>query len=498
MTSPITVMWWVKLLNMIDRYPSGSCSLQVIPGINHIWGTTSMSDIRETINEIRKGKNLEINIPIYINSMASLYGEFALHNLAMSLSVQMDKADLDEDGLDKHNAVLYEGLLEEIRKLASSSFDPEENKASIEKTIKIRETVRHRMEAVTALVDDLVIYEYILNRLEPSFEFVEKEETGNDDIAREILKWIFQDEENALVNERIRTAMSCLPIRLTKGKILDMVETTFSLYTGSDKKAIDTFDYMLRSASGMYRTDKEYDVYENVNELVDELRNADYSEIQAQQYFDLKDDYRLASNLVSGLADELTDLQELSNALLAVLLTRQYFTMETEKNCEKIFGIINSMLEGNVDYDKLFAGTEGRIEKLNERIGDEESLLLVIKEHYRKQVEESMLAVPFERLLMASRLCGESTFADLIEDVTTIDDTYLEEVKGKFNKDLEELLKNGGRLKNRAIMAQLLRELPLMLSTHKEVMDYVRHALDACTDPGERQISINLIRECYD
>ncbi len=26
MTSPITVMWWVKLLNMIDRYPSGSCS----------------------------------------------------------------------------------------------------------------------------------------------------------------------------------------------------------------------------------------------------------------------------------------------------------------------------------------------------------------------------------------------------------------------------------------------------------------------------------------
>ncbi|MCR5824669.1 MAG: hypothetical protein K6G60_09600 [Lachnospiraceae bacterium] len=457
-----------------------------------------MSDIRDIENEIRKGKNLEQNIPVYLNSMASLYGEFALHNLAMSLSMQLDKTEFDDTELDKHNKELYDGLLEEIKKLGEKSFSPEENKASIEKTIGIRETVRHRMEAVTALVDDLVIYEYMLNRLEPKFEYVPKEETSDDDLAREILKWIFKDEENALINERIKTAVSCLPIRLTKGKIADLVETTFSLYSNSDKKAIDTFDYMLRSASGMYKTDKIYDVYDNVNELLEELRQADYANLEDRHYYDLRDDYRLASNLVSGLADELTDLQELSNALLAVLLTRQYFTLEGEKNCEKVFDIIRKMVEGDADYDALFGGTEGRIESLNERINDEESVLLVIKEHYAKQVEELMLTVPFQRLLMTCRLCGESTFADLIEDNTKIDDNYLEEVKTKFTKDLEELLKNGGRLKNRAVMAQLLRELPVMLSTHTEVMDYVRQALNSCTDPGEKQISVNLIRECYD
>ncbi len=457
-----------------------------------------MSDIRDIENEIRKGKNLEQNIPVYLNSMASLYGEFALHNLAMSLSMQLDKSEFDDTELDKNNKELYDVLLEEIKKLCDGAYTPDDNKASIEKTIAVRETIRHRMEAVTALVDDLVIYEYILNRLEPKFEYVMKEETSNDEIAREILKWIFKDEENALVNERIKTAISCLPIRFTKGKIVDLVNTTFSLYQNSDKKAVDTFDYMLRSASGMYRTDKKYDVYTNVNELVEELRNADYANIEDRKYFDLKDDYRLASNLVSGLADELTDLQELANALLAVLLTRQYFTLEGEKNCEGIFNIIKNMLDGEADYDKLFAGTEGRIENLNERINDEESVLLVIKENYRDRVGELMLTVPFERLLMTVRLCGESTFADLIEENTSIDDEYLESVKNKFASDLEELLKNGGRLKNRAVMAQLLRELPVMLSTHTEVMDYVRHSLDACTDAGERQISVNLIRECYD
>ncbi len=457
-----------------------------------------MSDIKDIENEIRKGKNLEQNIPVYLNSMASLYGEFALYNLAMSLSMQIDKSEFDDTEFDKHNKELYMSLSEEVKKLCEGSFNPDDNKASVEKTIAIRETIRHRMEAVTATVDDLVIYEYMINRLEPKFEFVQTEETSNDDLAREILKWIFSDDENALVNERIKTAISNLPIRLTKSKIIDLVDTTFSLYNGSDKKAIDTFDYMLRSASGMYKTDDKYDVYENVKELVDEIKNTDFANIEAQRYFDIKDDYRIASNLVSGLADELTDLQELSNALLAVLLTRQYFTLETEKNCEKIFNIIKNMLAGNADIDKLFEGTEGRMESLNERISDEESVLLVIKENYKKQVEELMLTVPFERLLMTCKLCGESTFAELIEDNTTIDDDYLESVRKQFATDLENMLKDGGRLKNRAVMAQLLRELPVMLSNHTEVMEYVRHALDACTDPGEKQISMNLIRECYD
>ncbi|MCQ2537819.1 MAG: hypothetical protein MJ124_05425 [Lachnospiraceae bacterium] len=458
-----------------------------------------MASVKHYGNEIRKGKNPEENIPVYISNMASTYGEFALYNLGMTFSLTLDRSEEDGTDFSELNKPLYKELVSKIKTVTEAGFDPEKYKAAIQETIVLRETIKHRMEAVTSYVDELIIYEYILNRLEPKFMGVSPEETSNDDVAREILGWIFgTDDENALVNERIRTTMSCLPIRLTKNKIVDMVNNTFSLYGGSDKKAIDNFDYMLRSASGMYKVDPKYDVYKNVTEMLDELRAADYSSIDERKFFELKDDFRLSAGISEDLSDELTDLQEISNSLLSVLLTRQYFTAEAEKNSVKPINLLKEMVSGNKDYEALFGGTEERIEELNGLINDEESVLLVIKDNYGKIVEGLMLSVPFDRLLMTSRLCGESTFADLLESGEKTEDDYLEQVRSTFENDLTELLKSGNRLKNRAVMAQLLRELPITMSNRTEVMDYVRNALDSCTDAGERQISINLIRDCYD
>ncbi len=458
-----------------------------------------MASIKQYCNEIRKGRNLEENIPVYLTNMASLYGEFSLYNLCMTLSIVLDKSEEDDTDFSEKNKPLYEELLKKIKLVTAPGFDPDAYKDAIQETIKLRETIKHRMEAVTSYVDELIIYEYILNRLEPKFMSIRMDTMSNDELAREILGWIFgTDDETGLVNERIRTAMSCLPIRLTKNKIIDMVDNTFSLYGGSDKKAIDTFDYMLRSAAGMFKADKQFDVYTNVTEMLDELRNADFNELEERRFWELKDDFRLSANISESLSDELTDLQEISNALLAVLLTRQYFTTDAEKNAAKPVSILTEMLNGNASFDDLFNGTEERVDNLNNRINDEESVLLVIKENYRKNVEELMLTVPFERLLMTSKLCSESTFADLLEDSETTSDEYLEKVRYSFAADLTELLKNGSRIKNRAVIAQLLRELPLTMSNRTEVMDYIRNSLDACTDAGEKQISINLIRECYD
>lgn len=248
----------------------------------------------------------------------------------------------------------------------------------------------------------------------------------------------------------------------------------------------------------MYRVDPKYDVYKNVTEMLDELRAADYSSIDERRFFELKDDFRLSAGISEDLSDELTDLQEISNSLLSVLLTRQYFTADAEKYSVKPLNLLKEMVSGNKDYEALFGGTEERIEELNGLINDEESVLLVIKENYGKIVEGLMLSVPFDRLLMTSRLCGESTFADLLESGEKTEDDYLEQVRSTFENDLTELLKSGNRLKNRAVMAQLLRELPITMSNRTEVMDYVRNALNSCTDAGERQISINLIRDCYD
>ena len=170
-----------------------------------------MSTIKQTENEIRKGKNLTENIPVFVTRMASLYGEFSYLNLAMQLSLLAERNEEDGNALNKHNKEIYDELLETIKLITSDSFDPDSYKNGIEKLIALRETIRHRMEAVTNYVDKLVLYEYMLKRLSSSFETVEIERATNDELAGEILRWIFGTSDNAVINERIRTVCSCLP-----------------------------------------------------------------------------------------------------------------------------------------------------------------------------------------------------------------------------------------------------------------------------------------------
>ncbi len=457
-----------------------------------------MADIKDIENEIRKGKNLEQNIPVYISEMASLYGESASFDLAMSLVIQIEKVRVDSYEYDENNKKIFEDLFDEIKALCSGKMTPEDTDKAILRVMKLRDLISGRMENVTAKVDKLMMHEYIVKRLEPKFGYVPVNGFDDEENAKDILRWIFKDDDNMQINERIKTAVSCLPIRYTRSKIIDMVDNTFSFYAKSDKKAIDGFDYMLRTACGLLKDDNEFDVYKNLNEMLTELENADYVNLESQHYFELKDDLRLSSGMVEDLADELTDLMDLSNQLLSVLLTKNYFTVAGEKNVNGVLELMNKMINDEADYDTCFAGTEKHIEELHERIEDEESVLLVIKENYRKKVDELMLSAPFERLLTVCRLNGSSTFATLIEDNTEIDDTYLNKVREDFKNDLSELWEMSSRLKRRAISAQIIKELPVMLSSHKEVMDYVCGALKSCADVDEKQVSINLIKENYD
>ncbi|MBR6360111.1 MAG: hypothetical protein IKS11_10750 [Lachnospiraceae bacterium] len=456
-------------------------------------------NLRQTENEIRKGVNLEENIPVYITAMASLYGEFAFYNLAMNLSLIIDKSDEDGTGFDKHNKEIFDALVGNIRIATADAFDPDAYRKATEETIALRETIRLRVEALTGYMDRFVIHQDILRRLEPSFERIDIESTSNDDLAREILRWIFlSGDDDVVINERIRRTCCSLPVRLTKNKIIDMVDGTFSLYNGSDKTAIDNFDYMLRTSTGLFKPDPKADIYENVKELLDELDKADHTALSEQHYFELKDDVRLGTSVTDELADELTDLMGVANALLTVLLTRQYFSTEAETKVKRSIDMVREMLSGNTDADALFEGTEGYVEELAEKIKDEESVLLVIEGNYMKTVSNLMLGTPFERLLICTKLCSDSVFARLQDDNEKTSDEYHSQVRTTFARDLSELFKNGNKLKNRAVMAQLLGELPIMLTSRAEVTEYVKNALTSCRDAGERQVAINLIREYYD
>jgi len=183
---------------------------------------------------------------------------------------------------------------------------------------------------------------------------------------------------------------------------------------------------------------------------------------------------------------------------LAVLFTKQYFTLSAERASAVPQEMMSKLLSGNeADTDVLFEGVETQMETLSEEIMNLEAALAYIKENMEKQVEELMLSTLYHRLLAVQRLISGSAYAALTEPEAKDQEGYLKKTKDAFLTDIAEVLAEGSRIRNRAVMAGVLRELPVFFNNHTEVMNYVRNSLEGCRDEKEKKISVELLRSYY-
>ena len=455
---------------------------------------------RQLAGDIKAGRNLEQALPELMSRMASAYGMLSYYNMNMELSMLMESK---EDGMIKPGRTvkeLEERLYDVIRKTLLAAFDPAVYEESIKELAELREKVISKMDILTAYTDLFILYEYVMNRLETSFEEMEEPAAmDNDAVAKEILKWIFAEEEPALVNQHIKEMLSCLPVRMTKSKFLELVENAFSIYEKADGQGADMFDYMLRSAAGLYTPKGMAKSYSKLDKVKKLFESKSFAELTKEEYEERKEALKEGTEYIRNATECLGSVQAIANALLTVLLTKQYFTLNAERASKRPQEMTSALLSDNtVDTDALFAGVETEMEAVSEEIMNLEASLLHVKENMEKQISELMLSVVYQRLLMVQRLNSSSAYASLEEAETTMEEGYLKKVKEAFLVDIREALEGGSRLRNRAVMAAVLRELPVFFNNHTEVMNYVRNALDGCRDEKEKKISLELLRSCYE
>ena len=454
---------------------------------------------RQLAGDIKAGRNPEQVLPELMNRMASAYGMLSYYNMNMELSMMLESK---EEGIIKPGRTvkeLEEKLHDIMRSTLLAGFAPEAYEESIKELAELREKVISKMDILTAYTDLFILYEYIMNRLEAVFEMTEEPAAmDNDAVAKEILQWIFAEEEPALINEHIKEMVSCLPVRMTKGKFLELVENAFSIYEESDNQSVDMFDYMLRSASGLYSPKGMAKSYTKLDKVKKMFESKSFAELTKEEYEERKEVLAEGIAYIRNATECLSDIQAIANALMTVLLTKQYFTLSAENASKRPQEITRQLLSGEaVDTDNLFAGVETEMEAISEEIMGLESSLLYVKENMEKQIGELMLSVVYQRLLTVQRLNSSSAYASLTEPVAEEQEGYLKKVKEEFLVDIREALEHGSRIRNRAVMAAVLRELPVFFNNHTEVMNYVRNALDGCRDEKEKKISVELLRSCY-
>lgn len=454
---------------------------------------------RQLAGDIKAGRNLEQALPELMNRMASAYGLLSYYNMNMELSVLSGSK---AEGLIKPGRTvkeLEETLYEIIRKTLLSAFAPEVYDEAIRELTELREKIISKMDILTAYTDLFILYEYVMNRLETVFEETEEPDSmDNDAVAKEILQWIFGEEEPAMINQHIKEMLSCLPVRMTKGKFLELVENAFSIYEDSDSQSVQMFDYMLRSAAGLYAPKGMAKSYTKLDKVKKLFESKSLAELTVEEYEERKAALKEGTDYIRNATECLSDVQAVANALLTVLFTKQYFTLSAEQASKRPESMTEQLISGDeIDIDSLFAGVETEMEAISEEIMGLEASLLYVKETMEKQVEELMLSVVYRRLLAVQRLNSGSAYATLTESTVEEKEGYLKQVKDSFLVDIKAALEQGSRIRNRAVMAAVLRELPVFFNNHTEVMNYVRNSLESCRDEKEKKISVDLLRSCY-
>lgn len=462
-----------------------------------------MMNRRQLQHDIENQKNIEESLPIAINMIASDYYVYSAYQFAMNfynyyeMTCEQSIAETD---------TVFEMMNHLVEQTLLSSFDGQVREEAIKQVDCLRAEILKVMEELTAFADKFAIYEYMLNRLEKNYED-NLEDIDNDSVTRDIMETIFSDKDQVLINARIRAMLSQLPVRMTKNRFFDMLKDSLSIYEGSDLSSVDDFLYMVRSASGLAVKKEKVPVTSDsimyLTESLKKLENYDFVMLSPEQFKEASDLLTLAVEKIQNITDRYFSLQEVVNAYYCMLLNQPYISYEAQKEADTLSKIIRAIVDNNKEDKKLsleddiveqFEQTEGKLEQYLSYLSMDEAMIESMNLSNQDLIRSLMLSQQFTALQLSKSLSSNSVFIDLHEEKKDgkADSLYLTK---KFNELVEEftsLLEKNKKLYNRAIIASVLRELPVLFNSKEEVENYIKNALAGCHDISEKVSSVEL------
>lgn len=459
-----------------------------------------MAELSSAVNELIKGKRVSENLPVYTGGLFSLYKRMAY--LRMALNYYTFSEIYYELNKDKKEVIFEE--VTALQKLIngiilSNEMDYEAAEAEI---IKLRNSIIGKMEVLTAFTDRIQIYEYILNRVE--FRFNESEfddEYYKNNFERDILNYVVNDRDNAVINMKLAMVMGELPMRLSKNKFFDVINQSFSVYKESEKLSINDFAYRIRTAGAIYSPEGMNKYFPLLNGYLNDFSSVDYNTITEEQFNLMRDKMDDAGALATEYADAFVMLTEVINDVYSMILCRDalYDSNETAKLVDIIsqsYSVVQGDNEPDLEWAEKFVDFEGLQESIGNMIFTPESTMDEILNINRSVIEHLNATEDFVRLNKISRLQSTSTFAPLEDDEAMkeiADEKYIADVVEGLVKDFAEVFENCTRYYRRAVMAAVISNLPAYFNNLDEFKAYVHVALSQCNDDSERKACMTLI-----
>jgi hypothetical protein len=395
----------------------------------------------------------------FFEKLERTYFELAFTELAMDYYCLREKdmenaAEKGSSGIDE-----YRERTEKLIKSCFTEYDrlEETGKAAEE----IRKELKAKVEIFVKKIDRLELDSYVLQREENPDE--KYDYPDDDEAAKVVLRSIFSVNDNAVINERIRSAIYELPVRMTKIRFFDIMKNGLKLYIGAGRDILERAVYMLESTSGL---------------AGDEI---DEQSLVSGERADIQKEY-----------EYLNELAGICNYICVIGKCDVDIRSKEKENIDRLLELIkvSSELdeEKSHDAEQILSKLEGKLEELAGKLAVYEAKLA----GYLESVEE-----PDEKAIdleMMRRLMSSSVYADLEQiEPDEADAEDVEKAFEKLSQKLSESFKNGDRKLNRARMAACLSALPVFFNSRTDVMNYVRESLSSCSNIHEKNIAISNI-----
>lgn len=465
-----------------------------------------MLNRKQIAQEIRKGKQLEVHLPMLLNYISSDYYAYSGMSFAMhyynvyEMLVSSECSEGAKDFILRVNDIVVDTMF--------ADFDATKREQGIKKLHELRGEIISIMQGLTSYADSFSLYEYMLNRIEPNY----KDDLEDIDVeaeVKELVSMIFAKEDRLEINEHIRNMLSQLPVRMTKNRFYDMLNECLSIYEGSEESTVEDFIYMLRSASGLYKPKRMEEDFPDLMKAIKSLESADYQSLNEADYKELEKVISDATSLLKLETESYYALEEAVNALYSVLLNGVYASTEAIATGNLLKGIVEeiALLLQKKEFISIpddlvdkFAVAEGKLEHYLECLTEDEAMIDLVKKDHNKLAEAIMVEQQLECLILSQSLVSNSLFIDLEKQWNgkIADKSYIEQRWSELVDEFGKVLSEGNKLMNRARIAATLREMPVLFRDSTEVRDYMRNSLAGCRDVAERVASVSLLKQLLD
>jgi hypothetical protein len=454
-------------------------------------------------NNVRTNKNLESTLEQLGVNYQFMQFKVAVYDLLFN-SITFLEMLYDEDNNYLENSDSRE-IVESIISILNNYENIESLFFEKDNLMNLRNKIESNMEILSYYADEVKTYEYIINRIEGRFSKDYYDLEDDQSFAGNLIQFIFETDENIVINEKIKLTLSQLPIRMTKNKFYEYVENSLELYKGAYTTDLSNFIDMLEGTAILGQEYKG--AYKAIFGGIETLRNADYKNIEKVQFDNIVD---IKADIAERI-DEIYSVYTLGVSILNNLIEISYcdrFDLfannEQLKIVDELFHVIK-IKGGDITVDDELYNSlekiEGVIEANLEEIERYAPVIEKARTQHNKSIEEYGYADTYKNIEKLDYMSSTSSYfvdpdkIDWIENDTRVDEFTLAKTKKEFIAKIDEYLKDKPQEYKRATMSRLLYLLPVTFKKPQEIHSYIINSLEQCSNIHEKNASKELLRQ---